>query len=691
MYNDILKVKLEESAVSEEIEAEWRADGDTIGRALELMGRLEGFVVDIKEATSACTGLAQASLRWKKRVDKAASLPCPKGIKRLLKLMKSTGTEKGKDKDKDKEKESSTVRDSSCLLAEEHLQIICVTVSLMVSELMSLLSLGRYGLATGKNVHLMKNIEHLAMCGLSVQKCVPSLSPIEAQIDSLLPRAELSSELAQTDEGVHDVLVQMFRTSFHTRHLTVGMAADSCVTVALAAAELCLAVKQIIKLCDQDFKKDLQRNAKQREQQDDMCEEDKAFMAEMAKQQQEASREQAQERAAEKEQEEERHREEGTEMEYLRGQVHSLQVQLRLQNMEALQTLNADVCEMQRKVQGHVSEVTVLDTVPVPVSSGNSSNGNSNSNSNGNSNSNETNKDRAKTEKSTNTSTSTLTGSAELPMDPQSQSLLSLLGEFMDSSCLCYRNRRAGRPPLVVTSAEVADPDLVMNLFDLSFGWMFALGKRQLGSSGSSGSRGNSGSGSGSGSSGSGSSGSGSGSGSGSSGSGSGSDSTSQSASASPDEEGVGEEASPESAAPLPLPEQHQEQHQEQEQEEGKEEEQEQKRGSSAAASHRRLALLPDFRSKVLWVCALLRPEEVRAIIRHEFHARLLDCLRSSVSFTHTDTTDVVASSDLSVGGAEQCGREEEEEEGDRRHKELASAVCGCLLQGVDSAVADMR
>lgn len=320
MYNDMLKVKLEESVVSEEIEAEWNADKVTIDRSKALVSKLEGYVVDIKQATSACTHLAQASLRWKKRVDKAGQLPCPKGVKRLVKLMKATEKEKEKDKD------TSTFKDSSCLLAEEHLQIISVTVSLMVSELMALLSLGRYGEATGKNLHLMKHIEHLASCGLMVQKCIPSLAPIEKQIDSLLPRAELSYDLSQTDAGVHDVLVQMFRTSFHTRHLTVGMAADSCVTVALAAAEICLAVKQIIKLCDQDFKNDLKRNAKQREQQDDMCEEDRAFMAAMAQQQQQASREQAREKEAEKEKLEEKHRQEGTEIDYLKGQVHSLQV-----------------------------------------------------------------------------------------------------------------------------------------------------------------------------------------------------------------------------------------------------------------------------------------------------------------------------------------------------------------------------
>ena len=324
MYNDILKVKLEESVVSEEIEAEWNADKDTIDRSQALMSKLEGYVLDIKTATTACTHLAQASLRWKKKVDKAGQQPCPKGVKRLIKLMKATGKEKDKD-NKDKDKDGMTLKDSSCLLAEEHLQIIGVTVQLMVSELMALLSLGRYGEATGKNLHLMKHIEHLAMCGLAAQKCIPSLTPIETQIDSLLPRAELSYELAQTDAGVHDVLVQMFRTSFHTRHMTVGMAADSCVTVALAAAEICLAVKQI-QLCDRDFKTELKRHAKQREQEDDMCEEDRAFMAAMAREQQQACREQAKEKEAEKEQAEERHREEGTEMEYLRGQVHSLQV-----------------------------------------------------------------------------------------------------------------------------------------------------------------------------------------------------------------------------------------------------------------------------------------------------------------------------------------------------------------------------
>ena len=616
MYNEMLKVKLEESVVSEEIEAEWNADGDTINRALAVVGKLEGYVLDIKTATAACTELAQASLRWKKRVDKAGKLPCPKGIRRLIKLLKSPASDG----------DNVTVKSCSCLLAEEHLQIISVTVSLMVSELMALLSLGRYGVSTGKNIHLMKNIEHLAMCGLNVQKCVPSLSPIECQIDSLLPRAELSYELSQKDQGVHDVLVQMFGTSFHTRHLTVGMAADSCVTVALVAAEICLAVKQIIKLSDQDFKNNLKRQATQREQQDEYCDEDKAFMAEMAKKQQEASREQAREKEQQKEEEEERHREEGTEMEYLRGQVHSLQVQLRLQNMEALQTLNADVRAMQKKVQGHISEVTILDTNP---SQGREEGG--------------VNQDVGSVPTCTDSGNSGESSRRAVAFDEHSKSLFSLLAEFIDSSCVAFLNKRTVKGRLVVTDKVMSSPTLIMNAFEDSFGWLFALNRMH------------------------------------------------------PLVDKSGEED--ESFGPLS--------HNKNENEENNgvpkncpnqcscdEEDDPGKKDTSAqaeedtnsnytfatAVTNTRLALYPDFRSKVFLVCALLHPDTVRVIIEDEFRIRLLGNIGSTVKFSSNllekeSERGKAVTTDVTVA----------------LEAKLASAVCDCILDGVNTAMQDMQ
>ena len=65
-------------------------------------------------------------------------------------------------------------------------------------------------------------------------------------------------------------------------------------------------------------------------------------MAEMLEKQRQESREENLRREQEKAEKEERHKAEGTEMEYLKEQVKSLQVKLRLQNIEALQTLNSD-------------------------------------------------------------------------------------------------------------------------------------------------------------------------------------------------------------------------------------------------------------------------------------------------------------------------------------------------------------
>lgn len=538
MYQEMLKVKLEESEVSDEIESEWKAESDTVERAQDIMTNLEKLLYDIKVATSACTALAQTGHRWKKKIMKAAKLPCPQGIDKLVELLQAPKRRS--------DGSALSVKDSSCLLAEEHLQTISISVSQMVSELMSLVSLGRYGVATGRNLQVMKNIEHLAKCGLSAQKCISSLAPVEAQVDSLQARMDLSHELSRTDRGVHDVLVQIFCTSFNARHMTLGMAADSCVMVALTAAEICLAAKKIIKTSDEDFKKDLKRKAKRREEQDQYCKEDQDLMAEMLEKQRQESREEDLRREQEKAEEEERHKAEGTEMEYLKEQVKSLQVKLRLQNIEALQTLNSDVCSMQEKLQLHMREVNTLGA------------------------------DKR---------------GDKLQSASQTKSLLGLLAEFIDSSCLSYRNRLASRT-FELEETILFDPSSVLNMFSHNFGWMIALGRKR-------------------------------------------SDAVTGSKTQEP--------CSVESTD-----------------------------ADAASQRKKRLALVPDFRSKVLWVCTLLDVKAVQGLISSEFRCRLTAIVQNRIKL---------------AGSSEVAGALDE----NIFLEKLVDIVCGSILDGIDSAFSDFN
>jgi hypothetical protein len=93
-----------------------------------------------------------------------------------------------------------------------------------------------------------------------------------------------------------------------------------------------------------------------------------------------------------------------------------------------------------------------------------------------------------------------------------------------------------------------------------------------------------------------------------------------------------------------------------------------------------RLALYPDFRSKVFLVCALLHPDTVRVIIEDEFRIRLLGSIGSTVKF----------SSDI-VEKESERGKAVTTDVTVALEAKLASAICDCILDGVNTAMQDMQ
>lgn len=174
----------------------------------------------------------------------------------------------------------------------------------------------------------MKTVETVMNTGLGSMKLVSSLLTADEQISSCQRRADDLSPQADSEE-IHDILVEMISTAFRGSTATVGMAAEKAVDAAVAAADLYAIAHDIVLTGEKEAVDEAKRATEKREQDAEMCAEDRAHMEEMRRKQRdeahkraEVEEEEEQKRQKAQEEEEEKH---GT-VEVLRKKIRSLQV-----------------------------------------------------------------------------------------------------------------------------------------------------------------------------------------------------------------------------------------------------------------------------------------------------------------------------------------------------------------------------
>ena len=468
MYQDVLKRRREEAAAEE---AAMRAMDTPASRAemqlvRDLVQHMEECMGDIQRNAAECTHIAQLSVRWQKMVNAASMLPHPRALKKLHKMITTDmdmtfaplsipGGESSREK-------LATVHNSAATLLLGPIDSISRAMHQVVTSCMQLLKSGeRYGSTAGTDMAFMKRIEHCAQCGMALQQEVPALYPVENQILMCIDRADRSFDIALEDEDISSVLVRMIRTVFSTRAVTLSSTAEYAVTAAISAADLLLAVKSLVKSTDEEMLSAARQRASLAEREQDYCPEDLASMAEMRAKEQSAQREAAQR----KREEEVQAKEEGRENEYMMGQIQSLQMQLRLQYIEALQTLNAETRDMQRRIVAEVGGV-VREAVsgcgrpplrrkapPPPPPS----------------------------DTSPDTRSQRTQGPDVLQEVPLKDSLFSLLAEFMDSSCISLRNDLRELHVANTSATQGADNPRphaasLEAVIETHLGWMSSLG-----------------------------------------------------------------------------------------------------------------------------------------------------------------------------------------------------------------------
>lgn len=205
----------------------------------------------------------------------------------------------------------------------------------------------------------MKSVEVVMSGGLSLMKLISSLMTSDDQVVHSLKNVVDVSFLAQFSPSKSFVGVEMLQAAIKNAGIGVKLAAEKCVDAALSAANLFSIGQSIVEAGEVEAVAEAKREAAKQEREMEYCEEDRVFMAEKSRRdREEASRQAEAQYEAQRKKEEEEEKDIGS-VEVLRVKIRSLQVQLRIQNVQALQNLNRETRVIQKQLQQQLKSILV--------------------------------------------------------------------------------------------------------------------------------------------------------------------------------------------------------------------------------------------------------------------------------------------------------------------------------------------
>jgi hypothetical protein len=368
-YQEILDKRRTEG-VDAAIDSEVGQDPKTQGEAMQARDILEQMAQSldaIKSAADKCSNVGQLSIQWQKLVDKAAGKAFPDAFLDLSKLMQTGKKMKGS-------KGKINMEAISAQNVVSELEAVCETMQNLSTLAMKLPGCGfRYGLATAVHTTYMQTVEQAMSTGLSVMKTISSLLTADDQIVSCERKVAETMKQANITGEIHDILVEMIVTAFRSCSVSIRLAAEKAVDAAVVAAELYNTARAVVLEGEAEAVAEQKRAAARKEKDEEMCEEDRAFMAEKSKKDREEAMKQAEEQQeAQRKKDEEDEQKHGT-VESLKGKIRSLQVQLRVQHVQALQSLNSETRSLQRELQSQLRDMVAtaahVEAVSMPAAS----------------------------------------------------------------------------------------------------------------------------------------------------------------------------------------------------------------------------------------------------------------------------------------------------------------------------------
>ena len=245
-------------------------------------------------------------------------------------------------------------------------------------------------MATSINAGFIAGVEQAMNSSVAAVKSVTALMTADQQLGSCLARLEQQrarrmeeqemGEEMQHNSQIDSILVEMVCTAFRSASVTVGIAAERAVAAAMIASQLFDAASEIADTAEAEVKAAARRQTQREECELDLNEEDKKTMSELrrkaaeddASQREKAHQQKKKEEYDEKKEDESLKQDEAAQkgLARLRDKIKTLQVQLRLQHIRSLQVLNGETRVLQRQLQAQLLEMHVARNSPSPRDTG---------------------------------------------------------------------------------------------------------------------------------------------------------------------------------------------------------------------------------------------------------------------------------------------------------------------------------
>jgi len=212
----------------------------------------------------------------------------------------------------------------------------------------------RYASCASRAAEYAAVTEASMQAGLNILRCVTSLMQVERHVNECVEKLQESIWQVEEDETIHDIIAQMVVTVVKCCSATMNSVAEKALGAALVAADVSREAQGVLDAVEKEALEEATRAAEVRERMHDFENDQNGANAAAAAAEAEAQKKAEEEK---KKKDEENEPKEGDGLADLQTKVKNLQVQIRVQNISILQTLNAEARHLQGKLQRRLVEL----------------------------------------------------------------------------------------------------------------------------------------------------------------------------------------------------------------------------------------------------------------------------------------------------------------------------------------------
>ena len=215
----------------------------------------------------------------------------------------------------------------------------------------------RYSSTAARSVDFSKTTEAAMQAGLTLLRCVTSLMQVERHVNECVEKLQESIWQVEEDRTIHDIIAQMVVTVVKCCSTTMSSVAEKALGAALVAADAARSAQEIFEAAEREALAEAKAKAEIKEKMSNFTDENNRNGANSTAAGDEEKKKNEEEEEEKKKKEQENEPQEGDGLADLQSKVKNLQVQIRVQNISILQTLNAEARHLQGKLQERLVEL----------------------------------------------------------------------------------------------------------------------------------------------------------------------------------------------------------------------------------------------------------------------------------------------------------------------------------------------